>query len=110
MKHIEHNIQVGIHRILTAYNILHFAVPNGGHRSITTATFLKAEGVMAGVADLIILLPNRAIFVEVKTDNGSQQKTQKDFQHKVEALGFDYLIWRSLDECIKWCETNQKII
>ena len=48
-----------------------FAVPNGGHRNITTAQTLKAEGVLAGVSDLILLYPNKtyhALCREVMTD------------------------------------------
>ena len=110
MKHEEHDIQVGIHRLLSAYNILHFAVPNGGLRNIKTASYLKAEGTLAGVSDIVILLPNRAIFVEVKTDKGSQQESQKDFQKRVETLGFEYLIWRSVDDAIMWCERVVEIL
>ena len=33
-----------------------FAVPNGGARSRTEAAIMKAEGVTAGVTDLILLL------------------------------------------------------
>ena len=34
-----------------------FAVPNGGRRDAVTGARLKAEGVIAGVADLILLTP-----------------------------------------------------
>ena len=59
---------------------------------------LKATGLVAGVSDLIIIQPKRVIFVEVKTKTGTQQKTQIDFQKTVTALGFEYLIVRSLEE------------
>lgn len=39
-----------------------FSVPNGGLRSLRTAQMLKAEGALAGVSDLILLLP-RAVMV-----------------------------------------------
>ncbi len=35
-----------------------FAVPNGGRRDAVTGAKLKAEGVLAGVADLILLKSN----------------------------------------------------
>jgi len=76
-----------------------FAVPNGGSRNIIEAKKLKATGTMAGVADLIILLPNRkTIFVELKTDVGKQSEVQKIFETKVVNLGFDYYIIRSLEQ------------
>ena len=34
-----------------------FAVPNGGRRDKVTGGKLKAEGALAGVADLILLIP-----------------------------------------------------
>ena len=35
-----------------------FAVPNGGRRDPVTGARLKAEGVVAGVSDLILFLPS----------------------------------------------------
>jgi hypothetical protein len=52
-----------------------FAVPNGGRRDKRTAAKLKAEGVVAGVSDLILLLPNKsygALLIELKTPKGRQ--------------------------------------
>lgn len=46
-----------------------FAVPNGGRRDAVTASKLKAEGVIAGVSDLILLKSNRdygALLIEMK--------------------------------------------
>jgi hypothetical protein len=85
-----------------------FAVPNGGKRDAKTGAYMKDEGALAGVADLIILLPNRCIFVEVKTDStqSKQQQTQRDFEQIVKALGFEYYIWRSVDDAIGFMETT----
>jgi hypothetical protein len=76
-----------------------FSVPNGGMRNKIEAMKFKATGLLAGVSDLIILQPNRTIFLEVKTSTGTQSAVQKEFQKKVEALGFEYLLVRSLEEC-----------
>lgn len=46
-----------------------FAVPNGGRRDTVTGGKLKAEGVTAGVSDLILLKSNRdygALLIEMK--------------------------------------------
>lgn len=76
-----------------------FAVPNGGSRNMLEAINLKATGVVAGVADLIILMPNaKTIFVEVKTEKGIQSDKQKDFEKTVTDLGFKYYLVRSLEE------------
>ncbi len=75
-----------------------FSVPNGGLRTKSEAMKLKATGLVAGVSDLIIVQPNRTIFCELKILKGKQSPQQIDFQTKVENLGFEYWLVRSLDE------------
>lgn len=79
-----------------------FAVPNGGRRDETTAAKLKAEGVVAGVADLILLKSNRdygALLIEMKTLKGRQADTQKWWQNIVCADGeYKYVVCRSFDD------------
>lgn len=83
--------------------LLLFAVPNGGGRSKVEAGILKAEGVTAGVADLLLLYPSKdyhALCIEMKTERkGSKQReTQIAWQEKVESVGYKYIVCRSLDE------------
>jgi hypothetical protein len=54
--------------------------------------------MIAGVSDLIMIEPSRVIFIEVKTPIGKQSENQIKFQKKVELLGFEYWLVRSLDE------------
>jgi len=76
-----------------------FSVPNGGSRHILEAKTLKATGQMAGVSDLIILIPDgKTLFVEVKVEKGVQSEVQKIFETKVTYLGFEYYLVRSLEE------------
>ena len=75
-----------------------FAVPNGGNRSKREAMKFKATGLVAGVSDLIVVQPNRVIFVEVKLEKGRQQPNQIEFEKTVTALGFEYHVVRSLEE------------
>lgn len=86
-----------------------FAVPNGGARSKATAGRLKAEGVVAGVADLIMMVPRieegcrnmwHALCIEMKKKDGYQSQEQKAWQSKVEKFGYKYVVCRSLDEFI----------
>lgn len=77
-----------------------FAIPNGGYRNAVTGAILKAEGVLAGVSDLILLYPSggyHGLCIEMKTEKGRQQESQKEFQHRVEAVGYKYAICRSFD-------------
>lgn len=77
-----------------------FAVPNGGKRDAGTAAKLKEEGALAGVADLILLYPNRfygALLIEMKTKDGKQSEYQKDWQAKITNDGYKYIVVRSLE-------------
>ncbi|GHU01970.1 hypothetical protein FACS1894186_5720 [Alphaproteobacteria bacterium] len=109
MKKEEHQIQVGIVKYLRIKGFLVFACPNGGLRSVGTARTLKAEGVLAGVSDLVILLPaGQVVFVEVKTPKGTQADSQKDFQFQVKEMGYEYLIWRSVDDAVAWVAAHRR--
>jgi hypothetical protein len=78
-----------------------FAVPNGGRIDKATGARLKEEGVLAGVADLILLQRRGgygALLIEMKTAGGRQSQSQKEWQAHVEADGYRYVVCRSLDE------------
>jgi len=59
-----------------------FAIPNGGQRSIVTASKLKAEGVRAGVPDLFLAYPTphggRGLFIEMKKPIGGRVSYNQD--------------------------------
>ncbi len=78
-----------------------FAVPNGGRRDAVTGARLKAEGALAGVADLILLMPSRtygALLIEMKTPRGRQSPAQREWAEAVTADGrYLYLVCRSLE-------------
>lgn len=60
----------------------------------------KRIGVVPGVADLILMMPNNchhALAIEMKTISGRQSDTQKHWQKAVEAQGYRYEVVRSLD-------------
>lgn len=80
-----------------------FAVPNGGGRSRIEAGIMKAEGVTAGVADLILLEARGgygSMCIEMKTpDKGSKQRpSQKAWQEAAERAGNRYVVIRSFEE------------
>lgn len=82
------------------------AVPNGGRRDAVTGARLQAEGVVPGVADLLLLVPNRfygALCIEMKTPKGRQSKEQKDWQRAIEP-DYKYVICRSVDDFIREVE------
>lgn len=80
-----------------------FAVPNGGRRDKATGARLKAEGVKAGVADLILLRRNAhfaALLIEMKTPRGQQSQSQRDWQRAIERDGYKYVVCRSVEDFI----------
>jgi len=58
----------------------------------------KATGTMAGVSDLIVVTPEKTIFVELKTEIGVQSEVQKKFQKSIENLNHEYHLVRSLQQ------------
>lgn len=85
------------------YAGLLYAIPNGGKRNAVTGAILKAEGALAGVADLFLSVPNRfyhGLYIELKTPKGRQRVSQKAFQEAVEGEGYKYALCRSLDDFV----------
>lgn len=62
---------------------------------------MKAMGVVAGVSDLVLIKTGAVLFIELKTDTGTQSAPQKEFERKVTAAGHTYVIVKSLDDFIK---------
>ena len=58
----------------------------------------KATGTLKGVSDLIVVLQNKTIFVELKTEIGVQSEFQKTFEINVKNLGQEYYLIRSLEQ------------
>jgi hypothetical protein len=69
---------------------------------------LKAQGMVAGVSDMLLLRNDKPpLCIEIKTATGTQQRNQKEWQQVAESTGANYVIVRSLDEfkdIIKRCQ------
>jgi len=84
-----------------------FSVPNGTKRTTLQTQWLKEEGLVPGVSDMILLKPNSQhgyLCIENKTPKGKQSPEQVLFQEAVEQNGGKYIIIRSLDEFMKAIE------
>lgn len=79
-------------------NCLIFSIPNGGLRDKRTAMLMKATGLTPGASDLIVIYFGRLLFVECKTEVGTQSEEQKLFAQRVRDCGFAYHLVRSLHE------------
>jgi hypothetical protein len=104
---LEHRLQCACVRwFRLAYPQYHhnlFAVPNGGYRTKTTAANMKAEGQLSGVSDLILLKRKGkcgALLLEAKIKGNYQSDNQREWQRRIEADGYEYRIFHSLDEFI----------
>lgn len=78
-----------------------FAIPNAARRSARNGAYMKDEGMLSGVADIILLKSNRsygALAIEMKTNDGTQQPSQKEWQRECESAGNKYVICRSFDD------------
>lgn len=76
-------------------------IPNGVATTERQGAILKAEGMLAGVADLLLLLPAQGytlLAIEMKTDKGRQSPRQQAWQQEAERHGIRYEVVRSFDE------------
>jgi len=107
MKHLESRLQVNcVKWFRLAYrqyanHLIH--VPNGGSRDLFTAQRLKAEGVIPGVSDLVLFMPNlthHGLFIELKIKPNKQSEHQKKWQLMVEAMNYKYALVYSFEDFI----------
>ncbi len=80
-----------------------FAVPNGGRRDKVTGAKLKAEGVRAGVTDLVLLKQRHgygALLIEMKTSKGRLSQLQRIWRDYIVKDGYKHVICRSVEDFI----------
>jgi hypothetical protein len=78
-----------------------WAIPNGGARHIRTAVKLKAEGVVAGVPDLFLMIPKNGwhgLFIEMKIKGGKVSDNQKEFMGLATLLGYQSVVCYGFDD------------
>lgn len=65
-----------------------FAIPNGGHRHITVARKLKAEGVLSGVPDIMIADGKPGLFIELKVKPNKVSPSQAEMLRELKHNGY----------------------
>lgn len=86
---------------------LAYHVPNGGHRMKAVAAKLKAQGVKAGVSDIVLPMARGGFFglyIEFKAsapNSAVVSQSQRDFLHDVGQQGYKAVVCRGLDDAIK---------
>jgi hypothetical protein len=83
-----------------------FTINNNSQNKVKGA-INKALGVIAGVSDMVMLIPNGVIWIEWKIETGRQSKEQVQFQSLVEELGMKYYIVRTQEEFISLVLNNK---
>jgi hypothetical protein len=85
----EHEEQAVVVEYLTIKKIPHYAVPNGSFlagdkmRRIKQMARLKKEGLKNGVPDLVVLLPTKALYIEMKRIKGSTTSQDQKRWHEL---------------------------
>lgn len=108
----EHDLQVACVRLFRLkyreYAEMLFAIPNGGKRNAIVAKKLKAEGVLAGVPDLFLAVPNgkyHGLFIELKNGKSNNlTENQKRMMYKLQMHGYKTVVIRSIEEFEKIIE------
>lgn len=80
---------------------LFFAIPNGGSRNIIEASNLKAQGVVAGVADTFLLISGRGLyglFIEFKVGKNNLTYEQSEFMCQVKKNNYGFEVVRNIDD------------
>lgn len=54
-------------------------------------------GFRKGVSDLVVVLPNKTLYVELKTETGKQREEQEKFENIVKDLEHEYHLVRDLE-------------
>lgn len=86
------------------YAYMLIAVPNGARTSATQGRILKAEGMLAGVADLLLLVPRGGygcLALEFKSEVGKQSEAQKIWQQECESNRNVYRIVRTFADAVE---------
>ncbi len=74
-------------RLRAKPGVLWFHVPNSRKQSPRRGAAWKAEGVLAGVSDLILFHNSRAFALEIKSENGRLSEAQQEFLDRFNAAG-----------------------
>ena len=111
MKQTEHNLQTECVKWFRLQypqiKDLLFAIPNGGQRNKIVAAKLKAEGVVAGVPDLFLAVPehdrdlgyvNFGLFIEMKIKPNKPTPNQQKMMDVFRDNGYQCVVCYSFDE------------
>lgn len=95
--HFEYDLQCAIIEVCKKEypEILLFSVPL--EACSNRFPHFEKSGALRGTSDLIFFSKKGVCFIELKTETGRLRTEQKHFGEKVNALGYEYIVVRSVD-------------
>jgi hypothetical protein len=84
-----------------------FAIPNGGHRDKRTAAKLKAEGVKAGVPDMMLPVARgdfHGLFIEMKVGKNTPSVNQRWWMEQLKAQAYHTTV------CWEWTQALEILL
>lgn len=69
---------------------------------------IQAMGGTVGFPDITLLKNGKTTFVEFKFDKGKLSPDQEVVHNRLRSMGYDVLIWRTLNECVEWILNDLK--
>ena len=86
------------------WRLPYFAQANGGKRHVITATLLKAEGVRAGIQDLVFMIPRgryHGLVVEMKRiKHGKPSEKQRIWGEVMVKMGYHWEVCKGHEQAI----------
>jgi hypothetical protein len=81
-----------------------FANPNAGLRTPRQGKWMKDEGLLAGIPDIMVASAKgefHGLFIEMKTENGRMSDSQTEIKARLESEGY------RVEVCRGWVEAKQ---
>lgn len=75
-----------------------FSIPNEGKRDPRFASRLLAQGLVAGMPDLVLLANRKAVFFELKAKGGKLSKRQEYVIENLRTAGYEVHVIDEFDE------------
>jgi streptogramin lyase len=85
-------------------DLVWFHPANGGARTKAEAGRFRAEGVVAGIPDLVLLHKGRSYFLELKAAKGRLSPAQRDVHTRIVAAGGNVCTAYGLDAALAQLE------
>lgn len=101
----EHALQCALLEYLdfaARWDVYYFAIPNAGKRTPFAGAKMRAEGLRAGVSDLVFMLPGgRCCWLELKRSPKQKQSIEQSyFQEICRVLDHPHAVAHSFDEAV----------